>query len=84
MRAKLCRQCKTGLAPGQEKTWHPDCPGCQEKLSSGKRTGLEPRPVSFTQRVRKPADEFSAQCRRMAQERVDARRLYGAYPGRSA
>jgi hypothetical protein len=82
-RTDLCRQCQTGLAPGQEKTFHPDCSGCQDKLARGLRTGTEPRPVSFTDRVRKPAAEFTAQVQRLAQERAAARRLYGTYPGRA-
>ena len=83
-RSKLCRQCQTGLAPGQEKTYHPDCPGCRDKLASGARTGQEPRPVSFTERVRKPAAEFTAQMQRLAQERAAARKSYGSYPERAA
>jgi len=43
-RDRLCRQCITGWAPGQARTFDPKCEGCAEKLAKGLRTGQEPLP----------------------------------------
>jgi hypothetical protein len=40
----LCRQCVTGIMPGQVKTFDPRCEGCADKLARGLRTGKEPFP----------------------------------------
>lgn len=39
-----CHQCTSGWVPDRVKTFDPNCAGCQRKLKSGLRTGLEPRP----------------------------------------
>lgn len=39
---RRCQQCARGVVPGDAKLFKPDCPGCQDKLKRGLRTGLEP------------------------------------------
>lgn len=53
--ARTCRQCVIGVAPNTVKTFDPECPGCQQKLSDGLRTGNEPAPWTQSLR-RKPRD----------------------------
>ena len=47
MKKTKCRQCITGWAIGTPKTFDPWCPGCQEKLALGQRTGKEPMAMRF-------------------------------------
>jgi hypothetical protein len=66
MRASdFCGQCKTGLAPGQEKTFNPGRTGCQNKLASGLAEEL----------VQHPSYEVEAVWRSLAQEVQDRVRL---------
>lgn len=41
---RQCRQCITGLAFDEVKTFSPSCEGCRDKKARGLRTGNEPRP----------------------------------------
>lgn len=80
---KLCRQCRTGTVPGEEKTFLPSCPGCQEKRAKGTRTGKEPRPkfvMGFLRR-RLPRDEFSAFVARQELVKSAKRALHATLPG---
>lgn len=64
-----CSQCVRGCAPGDRKTFNPDCPGCQEKLRLGLRTGLEGRGIFGPPRRRTDETRFAALQARMRAQR---------------
>lgn len=43
---------RSGFEPGQQKTFEPSCPVCQQLLADGKRDGTEPRPKNVPGRVK--------------------------------
>lgn len=69
MKTTRCRQCITGLAAGDTKTFDPRCPGCAEKLASGLRTGKERPPIDFMHH-RRPKMERSLFMARVARAKA--------------
>jgi hypothetical protein len=70
---RRCNQCTRGRSPDHAATFASWCPGCQEKLIDGRRTGREPPPARYG-RVKLPADRFAAVVARQAAEQAGRRR----------
>lgn len=76
LHADKCRQCRTGLTAGEQKTFAPWCQGCLDKLAAGLRTGNEPAPSMHPtkNRPRMPAAKFA---RLLATQRAEKVHLGG-------
>ena len=81
----LCRQCKTGIAPGQTPTFHPGCPGFRDKLARGLRTGNEPHPREMLRPRRMSPQQFDGKVRAEVAARARRREYFlGTLPARCA
>ncbi|CAB4131481.1 hypothetical protein UFOVP276_220 [uncultured Caudovirales phage] len=60
---KKCRPCLSGRAPESAPTFNPNCPGCQAKKASGKRTGNEPMALPYGHKPKKlHPEQFAVFC----------------------
>lgn len=87
VKGRKCNQCRKGIGAGEAKTFADWCPGCQEKLRLGMRTGNEPPAKRWRMgfgRTRTPA-EFAALARKQAQAAAAAAEHVRTFPkGRAA
>jgi hypothetical protein len=80
---KRCGPCTKGIVPGDKLYFDPECPGCQEKLAAGKRTGLEPHPRTRRQKFARSIDsagmdqaKFDATVAQLKQQAADRARFF--------